>query len=165
MLNLIPLGCSRRKVGDLYWNSDLIYELLQFNLKQAVSASVTSSSICCDVKLRCIGIPRFTHLLPPRTYGSDCKLCGIRSDAYIDVTFILEKIVDAIRNSFTFFGKRKIMVQDLRRFTFRGVFSAIILEISDVLFFLTIDRDHRLIIGHICQAGLIDMLELRIPIR
>ena len=75
------------------------------------------------------------------------------------------EVVDAIRHGPAEFLDQEVMHPDFLGFAPRAPCPAGILEVADKLFFLGIDRDHRLARGQCGSHTLVEMHELRVAIR
>jgi hypothetical protein len=73
-------------------------------------------------------------------------------------------VVDSIGHSLAEFRNGEVVHPDQLRLAFGPQLAAVILEVSDELLFLRVDRDHRLPSGLECFHRGIDMLELSVAV-
>jgi len=105
------------------------------------------------------------HLLQPGTDGVDGELSGVMRDADADAATVVGEIVNSVRNGLAQFLVFKVVAVDPAWLAFAAPVCAGVPIVTDQLFLLRIDRDHRLIVGLEGQDLGIDVLELGITVR
>ena len=98
VLDLVPFAGARRQMAYRDGTSQLIGELLQFNLPEAYAVAVTASAIGRDHQACGTGMARLTHGLPPaadRLYREAGRIV-IGTDAH--PAQIVVDVVDPVGN-------------------------------------------------------------------
>jgi len=142
-----------------------IGELLQLDLPQTQPPPIASAAVGCNQQRLAPGIKASSFAPPPTPNGSHGKGTGVVIGANIDEPSVAPDVVNAIGISPRHVGTGKVMPLHLVRLLLRAPLLAGIVVISDQLFFLGIDRDHRPAARQIALRGVVDMTELRIAIR
>src|SRR5271165_56411 len=145
-------------------NAEFVGQDLQFPLPQAHTRAVAAAAIGVDQQPRGDRVAFGAEFIPPATDALDGKGGGIVADAEIDPSDVVGNVIDAVGHRLAQTRDREIVHPDRLRLTLRSQLPPAILEVSDKLLLLCVDRDHWLA-GSLERLHLgVDVLELRVTI-
>src|SRR5450755_2455457 len=144
MFDLVPFAGGRRIMN--YGDRELLFigEVLELFLPEAISRPIGATPISRDQQLLCAWIECFARLLPPPPDAFHRELSSIVIDTYVDKATLVDQIIHAIGHGFTVSQRKKIVDIHAGLLSFRLPFCAIVFEIAEQLFFLTIHRNDRI---------------------
>jgi hypothetical protein len=128
---------------DGYLDPKFVGQHLQFALPQAPARAVAAATVGIDQHLLRIRITRGADFVPPASNARDRELARVGTDADIDESGIGGTVVDSIRHGLAEFRNGEVMHPDRLRLPLWPQLTAAVLEVSDKLLFLRVDRDHR----------------------
>src|SRR6202041_188305 len=164
MLDLVPLAGSRREMMDLDGYAQLIGQALQFELPQSHARTVRSAAVGGDDQPTRERVANLADLSPPTADRLNRESRGVVVDADGDPTRVGRQIIDSIGHSAAEFLDQEVVHAHFFRIASRTPFAAGVLEISDQLLLLRIDRNSRLVLGHRRLYGLVDEAKLRVAV-
>src|SRR4051794_40940796 len=164
VLHLVPFARTRRQVVNGDVDAQLVGKTLEFKLPQPHARAIAAAAIGGDGQPGGAGIAQTTNLLPPAADRLNRERRRVAAHANAHPAGIGCEIVDAIRHRPAEFLDQEVMHPDLLRVTLRTPVPTGVLEVSDQLFFLSVDRDHRLARRQCGPHALIEMIELRIAV-
>ena len=144
MLDFVSFACPGREVAGRDPQPQFRSKFLQFNLPQSNAISVASPAIGANQQVSRPGIDLFAHAKPPASNTGRGEGGRIVIGPDVDPTHVLADIINTIWNNFGRFWGSKVMNLHLFRLSFRLPFLPAILEISNKLFLLRINRNDRL---------------------
>src|SRR5262249_28243321 len=115
MFDLVPLTGPRRKVPDVDRDTDLIGELLEFDLPQPMATGIAPPAIGRDEDRVGLRIRHLAYMPPPASDGCHRKLGGVVIDPHTDPTAIVRGIVHPIGTNLAQLLVRKIVGPDAFR--------------------------------------------------
>src|SRR3954451_23821508 len=164
VLHLVPFARTRRQVVNGDVDAQLVGKTLEFKLPQPHARAIAAAAIGGDGQPGGAGIAQTTNLLPPAADRLNRERRRVAAHANAHPAGIGCEIVDAIRHRPAEFLDQEVMHPDLLRVTLRTPVPTGVLEVSDQLFFLSVDRDHRLARRQCGPHALLEMSELRIAV-
>ena len=152
------------RVADADRDPEFVSQNLQFPLPQAQPHAVAATAVRGDQQPRHGGIAGGTEFVPPAADALDGEHRGVVADAEIDPSGIVGDVVDAIGHRLAEFGDLKIMHTNRLGLPLGAQLTTAILEVSDKLFLLGVDRD-RGFAGSLERLHLgVDVLELGVAV-
>src|ERR1700723_2374830 len=164
MLDLVPLAGSRREMMDLDGYAQLIGQALQFELPQSRARAVRAAAVGGDDQPTRERVANLADLSPPTADRLNRESRGVVVDADGDPTRVGRQIIDSIGHSAAEFLDQEVVHAHFLRIASRTPFAAGVLEISDQLLLLRIDRNSRLVLGHRAEYGLAEDPKLRVAV-
>ena len=165
MFDLLPLAGPRRKVPDVERQTDLVGELLEFDLPQPMATGIAPPTIGRDEDGVGLRIRHLAHMPPPAPDGFDRKLGSVVIDPHTHPATIVRGIVHPIGTNLPQVLVRKIV----RPYAFWLLLWLVVLspigKRSHEFLLLRIHRNDRLprTLEHLDAA--VDRAKLGIPIR
>ena len=164
MLDGVPFAGGRGQMAHGNRQTSLIGQLLQLLFPEPIARPIGATSISEDEQLFTGWIEVPANVVPPPSDALYRKCCSLMIDPNVYKAAVLHQIVDPIRDGFPI-GDGPILIHINGGLLSSGLpFSPVVLEISDQLFFLTINRNDRLPFGFPGFACAIDVLKLGVPI-
>src|SRR5438034_3751842 len=144
MFDLIPLAGPRRKVPDVERQTDLVGELLEFDLPQPIATGIAPPTIGRDEDGVGLRIRHLAHMPPPAPDGFDRKLGSVVIDPHTDPAAIVRWIVHPIGTNLAQLLVRKIVGTSAFRLPLRLVVPSPIGKPAHAFLLFRINRNHRL---------------------
>src|SRR5207245_5156520 len=110
MFDLVRLAGPRRKVPDVERQTDLVGELLEFDLPQPIATGIAPPTIGRDEDRVGLRIRHLAHMPPPAPDGCNRTLGGVVIDPHTDPAAIMRRIVHSIGTNLAQLLVRKIVV-------------------------------------------------------
>src|SRR6266498_2396907 len=165
MLDTVPLARAGWVVGDGNGQSGFIGEGLKLALPQAHARSIAATAVGGDQETGRAKIAVLPQGVPPAADALDGEGGGIVIDTYIHPTPIVSDVVNAVGRDLAEFGYLEVVDAHRLGFAFGPKLTPTVLEVTDQLLLLRIDRDGGLPGSLELLDLLVDVLELGITIR
>src|SRR6516225_11787453 len=131
VLDFVPFAGPRRKVTHRNPQPDIISQLLQFHLPQAVAAPVGAAPISGDQQPLGTRIDGAAHVIPPAPDRFHGELGRVVIDSYTDPARVGGHIIDSVGNSLAQLLVRKVMDLDRLGLALGSPLLAPIAELTD----------------------------------
>src|SRR5215471_4466389 len=165
VLDLVPLAGPRRKVTHRNPQPDIIGQLLQLHLPQAVAAPVGTAPIGGDQQTLRTRIDSAAHVVPPSPDRFHGELGCVVIDSNAAPARVSRHIIDPVGNDLAQLLVGKVVDLYWLGLAFRGPLPATITELTDQFLLLGIDRHDRLPLPLEDRHPPVDVLTLRIAVR
>ena len=165
VLYLVPLAGSGRQVVDIDLDAEFVGQALQLTLPQARARGVAAAAVRGDRQVSGVRIPGGADVLPPAADGLHGEGRRVMVHAHADPSGIGREVIDAVRHRPAQFLDEEVMHPDRFGLALRAPLPAAVLEVSDKLLLLRVDRDHRLTRRQRSARAPIDVFELRVAVR
>jgi hypothetical protein len=150
---------------DRNHQSRLLSQLLELPFPEAETGTVAATTIGGDEERGGSGVVVASQSAPPAPDRSHGEGSRVVVHSHTDPAEIASEIVHAIGDRFALLGIQEVMDLHLLRLSLRPPRLARILEPPDELLLLGVHRNGRLATLQLALDPLVDVLELRIPIR
>lgn len=141
MLDRIPLGRIGRIVRRPDFNPDFVGQSLQGLFENMMVAGIAAAAIQQNQQRCRANVAVATHLLPPEFDRITRKFRSVRTGTDIDHRIIALNVIDAVRDQVALRQMRVIMIVDGLRL--KTIYLPITVEITQLLFLLGVNADHR----------------------
>lgn len=165
LLDFIPFTGPGQEMTNRNRQASFVTEILQFYFSQPYPGTIAAPALCSNEQPLRPSIDCFTHRFPPPVDRLNHKGSRILINANTDPSFILGKNIHTIRGNFALAKTFKIIDQPFLGAAFGPLFAAFVLEVTNKLFLLGINRNHRLTLVLKFFRLLINVINLDISVR
>src|SRR5271156_76624 len=165
VLDLVPLARAWWEMAHLDLQAGFVAEALQFDLPQAISATIAAATVGRDQQPPRVRVTTMAQPLPPGPNRFHGEFGRIAADPDTHPGFVVGQIVDAVRHRLPCSRVRKVVDSDLARLAFPAPRLPRILEISQGFLLLGVDRDCWLSLPLLRLHPAIDVAKLGIAVR
>jgi hypothetical protein len=165
VLDLVPLAGPWRKVADGDGQPGFVRQPRELPFPQTAPRRIAPAGVRRDQQGTCAGIRSPAHGSPPPADAVDGERRRIVVDADAHPACISGQVIDAIRDRLALRLDQEVMDPNPAGLALREPLPPGVLEVSDQLLFLCVDRDDRLSRSLLSPDLRVDVLELGVAIR